>query len=153
MDLFAPCIPIGYTWGRLGNFMNGELYGRVTEHPIGMYFLDNSGRPFNELRHPSQLYEAFFEGLVSGAIIWLLRKKLTRPGVLSSLYLITYGGFRFIVEFFRQPDEQFRDEGETIGTVLSFMTMGQILCALMVIAGGIIFYYSQYHGKSQKTTL
>jgi len=71
-DLFIPSIPLGYTFGRLGNFINGELYGRVTDASIGMYF---PLAPTHELRHPSQLYEAFFEGIVLFLILWLLRKK------------------------------------------------------------------------------
>ena len=100
VDLLAPVVPLGYTFGRLGNFINGELYGRVTTVPWGMYFpLDLS----HQLRHPSQLYEALFEGLFLFVILWSLRKKVTVPGVLFSFYLIGYGAIRFVLEFFREP--------------------------------------------------
>lgn len=136
IELFVPAIPLGYTFGRLGNFMNGELYGRGTDVPWGMYFYEwtTQGRvPMTDLRHPSQLYEALLEGVVSGLILWFLRKK-ARPGVLFGLYFVTYGAFRFFVEFFRQPDAQFLAE-RVDGSVFWFMTMGQVLCAAMVVFG------------------
>ncbi|HDO26313.1 MAG TPA: prolipoprotein diacylglyceryl transferase, partial [Nitrospirae bacterium] len=87
-DLLISAIPLGYMFGRIGNFLNGELYGRVTTAAWGMYFpLDATGR----LRHPSQLYEAFFEGVFLFAILWNLRKRSAFNGYLSSLYLIGYG--------------------------------------------------------------
>ena len=92
VDLLIPCIPLGYTFGRLGNFINGELYGRVTDAAIGMSFPQAPG---GDLRHPSQLYEAFFEGLVLWIILWVLRKRLRPEGAQLSAYLIGYGTFRF----------------------------------------------------------
>ncbi|HET58692.1 MAG TPA: prolipoprotein diacylglyceryl transferase, partial [Deltaproteobacteria bacterium] len=100
-DLFAAAVPLGYTFGRLGNFINGELYGKVTSVPWGMYFpLD----PTRRLRHPSQLYEALFEGLVLFALLWPLRKKFRTEGTLFGLYIAGYGTIRFVIEFFREPD-------------------------------------------------
>ncbi|KUG22840.1 prolipoprotein diacylglyceryl transferase [hydrocarbon metagenome] len=125
IDLFCPAIPLGYTFGRIGNFINGELYGRVTNAAWGMYFPLDSTR---SLRHPSQLYEAFFEGIVLFVLLWIIRKKKSFDGLLLGIYLCGYGLVRYIIEFFREPDYQ-------IGLVLSFMSMGQVLCLLMMIGG------------------
>lgn len=128
-DLLASVIPLGYTFGRLGNFINGELYGRITTMVWGMYFpLDR----MHQLRHPSQLYEAFFEGLFLFVVLWSLRKKTSVPGVLFSLYLIGYGLIRFILEFFREPDQQ-------LGFILWSFSMGQVLCFAMLLIGVITF--------------
>jgi phosphatidylglycerol---prolipoprotein diacylglyceryl transferase len=129
-DLFIASVPLGYTFGRLGNFINGELYGRVTTAVIGMYF---PSAPTHELRHPSQLYEAFFEGIVLFSILWLLRKKSPFAGFLSAMYLFWYGLFRFFIEYFREPDPQ-------LGFVFLNFSMGQVLCFLMIVASGIIFF-------------
>lgn len=127
-DLLAPVVPLGYTFGRLGNFINGELYGRITRVAWGMYFpLD----PTHQLRHPSQLYEAFFEGLFLFVILWSLRKRVRISGALFSMYLIGYGVVRFCLEFFRQPDPQ-------LGFVVGPFSMGQALCFTMIISGIVI---------------
>ncbi len=128
-DLFIPAIPLGYTFGRLGNFINGELYGRVTTSAAGMYF---PFAPTHELRHPSQLYEAFFEGIVLFILLWLLRKKSPFPGFLSAIYLFGYGFVRFFIEYFREPDAQ-------LGFVFLNFSMGQLLCFAMMLAGVAIF--------------
>ena len=123
-DLICPAIPLGYTFGRLGNFINGELFGRATTMPWGMYFpLDAT----NTLRHPSQLYEAAFEGILLFIILWLLRKKTGVNGYLLGLYIFGYGLARFIVEFFREPDF-------AVGPI----SIGQFLCLLMMLAGIMI---------------
>jgi len=125
-DLFAPAIPLGYTFGRIGNFINGELFGRITTVPWGMYFpLDAT----QKLRHPSQLYEAFFEGIVLFILLWTIKGKKRFTGFLLGIYICGYGLVRFIIEFFREPDYQ-------LGFVLASLSMGQVLCLLM-IAGGI----------------
>jgi phosphatidylglycerol:prolipoprotein diacylglycerol transferase len=130
-DLFCPAIPLGYTFGRIGNFINGELFGRVTTVPWGMYFpLDST----HSLRHPSQLYEALFEGIVLFILLWLIRKKKMFDGFLIGLYIFGYGFVRFFIEFFREPDYQ-------LGLVLSFMSMGQVLCLLMMAAGMTILIW------------
>lgn len=129
-DFIVPCIPLGYSFGRIGNFINGELYGRVTTVPWGMYFpSDPSGR----LRHPSQLYEALLEGVVLFAVIWMLRRRQALKGLMLPIYLGGYAVARFIVEFFRQPDSH-------LGFIAVNLSMGQLLSIgmlLIAIAVGI----------------
>ncbi|MCK5138912.1 MAG: prolipoprotein diacylglyceryl transferase [Thermodesulfovibrionia bacterium] len=129
-DLFIPAIPLGYTFGRIGNFINGELYGRITSTRWGMYFPSD---PTGQLRHPSQLYEAFFEGVFLFFILWNVRKKRPFNGFFLSLYLIGYGLVRFFIEFIRQPDPH-------LGFILGPLTTGQILC-LTMIAGGVVIIF------------
>ena len=136
-DLFAPAIPLGYTFGRIGNFINGELFGRVTTSRIGMYF---PLAPGPGLRHPSQLYEAFFEGIFLFAILWPMRKIPFPNGTMMAFYLIGYGVARFFIECFRQPDAH-------LGFVWLSLSMGQILSGLMIL-GGIFLSVYFYHGKS-----
>jgi phosphatidylglycerol:prolipoprotein diacylglycerol transferase len=134
-DLFCPAIPLGYTFGRIGNFINGELYGRVTSIHWGMYFpLD----PMHQLRHPSQLYEAFFEGIFLFVILWSLRKMKYFDGFLFSFYLIGYGLVRFFIEFVREPDAQ-------LGFILGPFTMGQVLCVFMILGGIFIMLIKRSH--------
>ena len=130
-DLIVPCIPLGYTFGRLGNFINGELYGRVTTHPIGMYFpfAPGPGR-----RHPSQLYEAFFEGVVLFVVLWVLKGRILTRGAMLGLYLIGYGLVRFFIEYARQPDAH-------LGFIFLSFSMGQLLCAAMMLAGALLLVY------------
>lgn len=124
-DLLCPAIPLGYTFGRIGNFINGELFGRVTTVPWGMYFpLD----PTHSLRHPSQLYEAMFEGIFLFIVLWLIRKKKLFDGFLLGIYICGYGLVRFIIEFFREPDYR-------VGFILGTISIGQFLCLLMMLAG------------------
>ncbi len=124
-DLLIPTIPLGYTLGRIGNFLNGELYGRITDVPWGMYFPTDS---LSQLRHPSQLYEAFFEGIILFVILWNIRKKKYPDGFLFFLYFIGYGCVRFFIEYVRQPDEH-------MGFVFGNFSMGQILCFVMILIG------------------
>lgn len=128
IDFIVPAVPLGYTFGRIGNFINGELYGRVTDAKIGMYF-PLAGDEV--LRHPSQLYEAAFEGLFIFAVLWSIRKIKFRSGFFLASYLILYGMVRFIIEYFREPDDQ-------LGFVLMNLSMGQVLCAVMIVSGIII---------------
>ncbi|MGE5257423.1 MAG: prolipoprotein diacylglyceryl transferase [Hyphomicrobiales bacterium] len=130
-DLYVPAIPLGYTFGRLGNFINGELYGRVTTAPIGMYF---PLAPEQALRHPSQLYEALFEGIFLFAVMWSIRQVKAPRGAMLAFYLIGYGTVRFFIEFYREPDAQ-------LGFVVGFFSMGQVLCAGMIVAGIFLFFY------------
>jgi phosphatidylglycerol:prolipoprotein diacylglycerol transferase len=132
LELFSPAVPLGYTFGRIGNFINGELYGRRTDVPWGMYFPLDS---LHQLRHPSQLYEAFFEGLVLFAILWSIRRRSPFDGFLFAAYLFGYGFVRFFIEFFREPDVQL---GLIFGGVF---TMGQALCLLMMAAGVLIYFF------------
>ena len=128
-DLFAPAVPLGYTFGRLGNFINGELYGRTTDLPIGMHF---PMAPGSGLRHPSQLYEAGFEGLLLFALLWSLRRRSLPRGAMLALFLAGYGTVRFFIEFFREPDAH-------IGTIAAGLSMGQLLCLAMIAAGLALF--------------
>ena len=138
VDLYLPAIPLGYTFGRLGNFINGELFGRVTTSSIGMYFpMAAKG----ELRHPSQLYEAFFEGIFLFAILWSIRKIQIPKGAMLAFYLIGYGTVRFFIEYFRQPDAH-------LGFVFLSFSMGQILCSLMIAGGIFLFFYLQREEKA-----
>lgn len=131
-DLLAATGPIGLGLGRLGNFINGELYGRVTDVPWGMVFPGGGPLP----RHPSELYEFFLEGVVLFTVLWLLKDRVRTPGVLIALFMLFYGIFRFIAEFFREPDAQ-------LGFFLGSFTMGQILSACMVLAGAALLYLRQ----------
>jgi len=129
-DLVFVTAPIGIGFGRIGNFINRELYGRVTDVPWAMIFPDGGALP----RHPSQIYQFFLEGIALFIILWTLKDKGFRPGIISSLFLILYGVFRFFVEFFREPDPH-------LGFIVSFLTMGQILSGAMILIGlGIIYY-------------
>ncbi len=140
-DLFCPAIPLGYTFGRIGNFINGELYGRITTVPWGMYFpLD----PTHSLRHPSQLYEAIFEGIVLFILLWLIRKKKMFDGFLIGIYICGYGFVRFIIEFFREPDSQ-------LGFVLGPLSMGQVLCILMMMAGIAVLFWRKKASASRES--
>ena len=136
-DLIAPVIPLGYTFGRLGNFLNGELFGRTTTAVWGMYFPMD---PTHQLRHPSQLYEALFEGVVLFSLLWFLRRKKYFDGFFVSLYIMGYGFVRFFIEFFREPDAQ-------LGFVLGPFSMGQVLCVIMMLCGlGLLIY-----GRSRRS--
>lgn len=124
----VPTIPLAYFFGRIGNFINGELYGRATDVPWGMYFPRD---PSGVLRHPSQLYEALLEGLLLFAVLWMLKKKNFFKGFFLGAYIIGYGIARFFVEFFREPDPQ-------LGAIALGLTMGQILSGAMIV-GGTVF--------------
>ena len=192
-DIVFPIIPLGYTLGRIANFINGELWGRITSLPIGILFPNADRVPLNfaetqdvinklgwkidetskivlthngnELynlignipdtsilginlpRHPSQLYEAFFEGIILFFIMWFFARKY-KPfkGFSASIYLIFYSIFRFFLEFFRQPDSQFENitAGKYVGSIIGFLSMGQILSIIMFLSGigiGVYYYY------------
>lgn len=130
MDIVAIAVPVGYIFGRIGNFLNQELVGRVTDVSWGIY-VDGV------LRHPSQLYEAFLEGVVVAVIIYLIRHRVSFAGGLTLAYGALYGLARFSAEFWRAPDSQ-------IGYIMGWMTQGQLLSLPMIIisvAG--IFYLSK----------
>jgi phosphatidylglycerol:prolipoprotein diacylglycerol transferase len=129
-DIGSLAAPIGLMLGRIGNFINGELFGRATTLPWGVVFPMGGDVP----RHPSQLYEAALEGPVLFGILWALRLRTQRPGNILASFLILYGSFRFAVEFLREPDPQ-------IGFIGSWLTMGQILCLCMLGAGVAILIY------------
>jgi phosphatidylglycerol:prolipoprotein diacylglycerol transferase len=143
-DLFVPVIPLGYTFGRLGNFINGELYGRITTSPIGMFF---PHAPSLGRRHPSQLYEAFFEGIFLFVILWLLRKRVRTRGAMIAIYLAGYGTIRFVIEFFREPDAH-------IGFVIFSLSTGQLLCSAMILAGILVYLFlSFFNRKAERTPI
>ncbi|MFL2509059.1 MAG: prolipoprotein diacylglyceryl transferase [Candidatus Pseudothioglobus sp.] len=126
-DFIAPLIPLGLGFGRIGNYINGELWGRITESSWGILAPDQSG--LWEKRFPSQLYEAFFEGLILFLILWLFSRKKRPLMSTSSLFLIFYGIFRFIIEFLRAPDSH-------IGYLaFDWLTMGQLLSIPMIFIG------------------
>ncbi len=139
-DWICAAAPLGYTFGRIGNFLNGELWGRITTVPWGMYFpLDRA----QALRHPSQLYEAFFEGLFLFVVLWFIRKRNPFEGFTIGLYIFGYGLVRFFIEFFREPDAH-------LGFVLGFNTMGQVLCILMMMVGIAFILWRRQAAASQK---
>ena len=177
IDAMVTAIPLGYTFGRLGNFLNGELFGRITTASWGIVFpnaerfslslewvrlfAEKVGIPVgnaalvNLPRHPSQLYEAFFEGIVLWVIIWALRRRKKWDGLLSGVYMTGYGLFRFVIEYFREPDAELgyriaKDSAAPIYTntsLLNFST-GQVLCFIMIV-GGIVMALATY-GYSRK---
>ncbi|MBI5656825.1 MAG: prolipoprotein diacylglyceryl transferase [Geobacter sp.] len=136
-DLTSLCAPIGLMLGRIGNFINGELYGRVTDVPWGIVFPGGGILP----RHPSQLYEAFLEGPFTLFLLYLVwRKRLTAGSVLWS-FVALYGLFRTVVEFFREPDQQ-------IGYIAGFLSQGQLLSIPMFFLGcGMLWYLNRRQGQ------
>ena len=128
-DLVSLAAPIGIFLGRVANFINSELYGRETD----FIFSVNFNKVDNLFRHPSQLYESFFEGIVLFIILNFLWKKFSEiPGVISSLFLIFYSLFRFIIEFTREPDTH-------LGILMNIFTYGQMLSIVFFISGVILF--------------
>ena len=124
-DFIAPWVPIGLALGRLGNFINQELWGRTTDVPWGMVFRDAGPLP----RHPSQLYQAALEGVAMFVILWLFARKPRPTASVSGLFLICYGVFRVITEFVREPDAQ-------LGYLaFGWLTMGQVLSVPMILFG------------------
>ena len=132
MDLVSLAAPIGIFFGRCSNFINSELYGLPTEVTWGVTFVKID----NLSRHPSQLYEAILEGIILFLILLYFRKKnyLEKPGLISALFLIFYSIFRFIIEFFRTPDEQ-------LGYLILNFSMGQIISLIFILFGIILFYF------------
>jgi len=124
-DFIVPMVPVGLFFGRIGNFINGELWGKVSDVPWAMIF--PNGGPL--ARHPSQLYEAMLEGVLLFVILWIYSAKPKPPGAVSGLFLLGYGFFRFMVEFVRIPDQQYGY------LLLDWITMGQILSLPMIVVG------------------
>ncbi len=135
IDLAATATPIGLFFGRLANFVNGELFGRITDSPLGMVFPHGGEYP----RHPSQLYEAALEGLALFALLFCIARfarAYERPGFLSGVFLAGYGSARFCVEFFREPDTQ-------LGFLAFGLSMGQLLSLPMVALGAYLMIRSR----------
>lgn len=180
IDAMVLAIPLGYTFGRLGNFLNGELYGRITTMPWGIIFPNaerfslsipwvaeiaekanleilEGAKLINLPRHPSQLYEAFFEGLFLWSAMWVLRKKKPFNGFFSAFYTIGYGTVRFFIEYFREPDADIgyritktADASIYFNTSLFNLSTGQILCLLMIIGGIALMVVSALLKKRSK---
>lgn len=183
IDAMVTAIPLGYTFGRIGNFLNGELFGRITTVPWGIVFpnaerfslslewvrafaekaglsVTNNAVLVNLPRHPSQLYEAFFEGIILWVIIWSIHRRKKWDGLLSGVYMTGYGFFRFIIEYFREPDAELgyriaKDSAAPIYTntsLLNFST-GQVLCFIMIVGGIVMalatYIYSRKYKKSR----
>jgi len=128
-DFVVPAVPVGLFFGRIANFVNGELWGRVTDVPWAMVFPGAGSAP----RHPSQLYEAVLEGLVLFVLLWRYSSRPRPLGRVSGSFLIGYGTFRFLVEFVREPDRH-------LGFIaLDFLTMGQLLSLPMIAVGAVLF--------------
>ncbi len=136
MDVIACAAPIGLFFGRIANFINGELFGRVTDAPIGMIFPHGGELP----RHPSQLYEAALEGVVLFILMFICvkyTKARDKVGLLAGIFLIGYSAARMICEFFREPDAH-------LGFIIGFSTMGQLLC-LPMLAIGLYLAFRKNH--------
>ncbi len=177
-DLVAAGVPLGYTFGRIGNFINGELWGRVTTAPFGIVFphapsfsttkawvrgvADSVGMPYtmgdmvNLPRHPSQLYEALFEGVVLWLILWfIVRKRKTFHGAVLSLYIVGYGIARFLIEYFREPDSdlgfilEWGAESYPAALFLSPLniSMGQVFSFLMIVGGLALYFICKRFGS------
>jgi len=140
MDFVAPLVPIGLGAGRLGNFIGGELWGRVTDVPWGMVFPQAGALP----RHPSQLYQFMLEGLLLFIILWCYSAKPRPTMSVSGLFLICYGLFRFVVEFVRQPDAHLNF------VALDWVTMGQLLSLPMIFGGILLFTLAHQRATTQK---
>ena len=135
-DLISLVAPIGLFFGRIANFINTELVGRITNFPLAIIYPSLDNVP----RHPSQLYEAFLEGIVLFIILlFIFFKNYSKEkyGKLSGLFLFYYGIFRFLIEFLREPDQQ-------IGLIFNFFSMGQLLCVPLIFLGFIILYKKNY---------
>ncbi len=131
MDCIALAGTQGLFFGRMGNFINGELFGRPTNAWVGIIFPNGGGL---YPRHPSQLYEAVLEGIILSMVLWFMKSRVKVYGMISAVFIAGYGLFRFIVEFYREPDTQ-------LGYYFGFLTMGQILCFIMILVGvGVGFY-------------
>ena len=131
LDIVALVAPIGIFFGRIANFINSELYGTVTNVSWAVTFIQVDNFP----RHPSQLYEALLEGIFLFLILIYFKYKFSKkPGVISGLFLIIYSIFRFIVEFYRAPDEQ-------LGYIFLNFTMGQVVSLIFILSGVILIYF------------
>ena len=133
-DFVAPLVPTGLAAGRIGNFINGELWGRITDSPFGIIFPMVDDNP----RHPSQLYEFFLEGIVLFAILWFFSIVRRPVGIISGMFLLVYGVVRFLVEFAREPDP-------FLGVLYINLTMGQWLSLPMILAGILLIYFPRFY--------
>lgn len=140
-DFIAPLIPLGLAAGRLGNFINGELWGRPTDLPWGMVFPGaHDGTP----RHPSQLYEMGLEGFALFTLMWWFARKPRPTGQVSAVFLMVYGLFRFLVEFTREPDD-------FLGLLAGGLSMGQLLSLPMILIGLALFIWAARRSSPEPT--
>ena len=139
MDFIAPCVPTGLAAGRAGNFMNGELWGRVADPSLPWGKLFRGGGPLP--RHPSQVYQFLLEGLLLFVLLWLYARKPRKMGQVSGAFLFGYGVFRFIAEFFREPDAH-------LGILQLGMSMGQWLCVPMIVGGVALWAWASTQKKA-----
>ena len=128
LDFIAPLVPLGLAFGRIGNFINAELWGRPTQFFLAMVFPNVDDIP----RHPSQLYESFFEGFVMFVLLWLYSNQKRKAGQIAALFLMLYGTFRFLIEFTREPDS-------FLGLLFLNLSMGQWLSIPMLLVGIYLF--------------
>ncbi len=138
-DFTTPLVPLGLLFGRIGNFINGELWGRTTDLPWGIVFPTGGPLP----RHPSQLYEALLEGLVLFMVLWWFSSKPRPRGSVFGLFLVGYGCFRSMVEFVREPDAH-------LGLLGGFITMGQLLSLPMILAGLAMIAWAYKHNNEER---
>ncbi len=133
MDFVAPCVPTGLAAGRVGNFINGELWGRLADPslPWAMVFRGAGELP----RHPSQVYQFLLEGMLLFVLIWLYARTERKPGQVAAAFVFGYGVFRFIAEYFREPDAH-------LGLLALGMSMGQWLCVPMVMVGALVWHWA-----------
>lgn len=139
-DLVAPCVPVGLAAGRIGNFINGELWGRLADPSLPWAMVFPAAGP--EPRHPSQLYQFGMEGLLLFLLLWWYGRKPRPLGAVAAWFLIGYGSFRFIAEYFREPDD-------FLGLLALNMSMGQWLCVPM-IGAGVLFLVLSLRGVWQR---
>ncbi len=132
MDLVAPCVPTGLAAGRIGNFINGELWGRLSDPtlPWGMVFRGAGDLP----RHPSQIYQFLLEGLLLFVLLWVYARREHKQGQVAAAFVFGYGVFRFVAEYFREPDAH-------LGLLALGMSMGQWLCVPMIVGGALIWWW------------
>lgn len=144
MDFIAPLVPIGLGAGRIGNFINAELWGKASNVPWAMVFPTD---PAQLARHPSQLYQFALEGVALFAILWIYSRKPRPTMAVSGLFGVCYGIFRFIVEFFREPDAH-------IGYLaFDWLTMGQLLCIPMILAGAALMWWAYHKEAANRATV
>lgn len=140
MDFVAPCVPTGLAAGRAGNFINGELWGRLADPslPWAMVFRGAGELP----RHPSQVYQFLLEGMLLFVLIWLYARTERKRGQVAAAFVFGYGVFRFIAEYFREPDAH-------LGLLALGMSMGQWLCVPMVVVGALVWHWA---GRQAQTS-
>ena len=138
-DFVVPCVPTGLAMGRIGNFSNGELWGRIASPDLAwaMVFRGAGNAP----RHPSQIYNFLLEGVVLFVVLWLYARKQRRQGQVAAAFLMGYGCLRFFAEFFREPDD-------FLGLLSLGLSMGQWLCLPMVVVGAILWLFAQRRPNS-----